>query len=474
MATARAKRDGPLLMCEPRHTNERVQTAAIGDACEMWQQAWKQTQSDVYFGPMGPYLRELWGKSLDLPFPLTTESLAAATTPMHHRGAARRLETVLERILRNDHVQIAVLGGSMPAGHGAAGHPKGEHPWPLRTEELFHALGYLRVTVKNLAVPSSTSKHVVDNWAVFQQQLSGADLIFIDYGINDRTGHPDYKSEDAAISSITTSFTELVAALVNLPQQPALIDVETFYTQDPASQWCSRKLVDFPHWPVLSELNVPTISFSNAVCPAGHHYWILQGDYHELEEGKEDPHPGDITHDLVARTIMAKISNEINNMCMQGATGTDFYIGTGLVRESTRCLMTPLTVLSPSSGTLFPDLKHDINVWYFGEDVPGKPGWIANPTNSSDSGISFVLNVTKGGWVRLEFLATYENIGAVTIWMDDDSATTGNECIVNGLWSDHSSQAQSVVMQATLPSGQHVVHVRSDGNKFKILGLSSC
>merc|ERR1712151_1469152 len=100
--------------------------------------------------------------------------------------------------------------------------------------------------------------------------------------------------------------------------------------------------------------------------------------------------------------------------------------------------------------------------WKFEEDVPGKPGWIA--TGVAD--IEFAVS-THSGWLQMEFLGTYKDIGSAIVWIDvkepgewdSVSMSKAPSCQIDGLWNDATSQSRFSLMRV-LP-GDHVVHLRS-------------
>merc|ERR1719284_992778 len=100
----------------------------------------------------------------------------------------------------------------------------------------------------------------------------------------------------------------------------------------------------------------------------------------------------------------------------------------------------------------------DPRVWKLYEDVPGKPGWIASPKAAGK--ITFEMNSSQG-WIALEVLKTYENIGSAVCWLDAREPGPGNECHVPGLWPERSSQSVVAFMRTFLPAGRHELSCRS-------------
>lgn len=226
------------------------------------------------------------------------------------------------------------------------------------------------------------------------------------------------------------------------------------------------------------ELNVPIISFPEAICHTNRTWWIIQGQGQDAKI--DDYHPGDITHDLIARTVLAALAAEVDRVCERGAIGAiqDYPPVNALGNVAQRdCLKDPATKYAPGASRRrhagpFPALHSDDALSYK-EDVPGKPkGWIADPSGEVCD-VSFSI-VTQQGWLQVEFLGSYSNMGAIECWLDADSPSAGNRCVVDSQWAYNASLARFAYMKTGLGAGEHTLHCRSDGQKFKLLALTSC
>jgi len=228
--------------------------------------------------------------------------------------------------------------------------------------------------------------------------------------------------------------------------------------RDPQCYTEKTDIKTFNHWEVEKELLIPTISYALATCPSGALQWFSQGA-HWI-------HPSDTTHDLVARTVLGSLLLQMNIVSSEGISGVDHPAARSDPVSS--CLAAPLRAYTVYIKQDFvPVAKGE--AWEFTEDVRGKPGWIV-PKSAPSSEITFGIT-TRVGWVQAEFLGSYENIGKADVWIDSYSTTT---CLLDGLWDQRISQSRFSLMKVNLPPGNHTLHFRSRGDKFKILGIVTC
>jgi len=121
------------------------------------------------------------------------------------------------------------------------------------------------------------------------------------------------------------------------------------------------------------------------------------------------------------------------------------------------------------------------SIWKFTEDVFGKPGWVADGGDVASGKavinrrgeISFDIT-THSGWIQVEYLGSYENIGFVSVWLDKKEPIEENSCRLDGLWLEHSSQSRYSLMRTTLAPGNHTLKFRAYGMKFKLMGIAAC
>jgi len=405
--------------------------------------------------------------------PLTREGLSRASAPHGHRGSRLRLGGALERLLGGGSLSVAVLGGSMTVGHQA------HRAWPERLGDLLRQAG-VNAQVKNLARGGTTSRWVLANFQMLERDLSHADVILIDYGLNDLAYSSAFQTQDGLGDRVLDSvYRDLLTALITLPNKPAVLDVETARDQrTPPYAWtencvdagCSKlDIRAFAHWRVNEEFDIPTLSYKEAVCSSGRAFWMREKE--DVDLGIQ--HPGSITHDLIARMVRGVLLQETMDVCEHGARGADYpRRGFDGLDHHVRCLMRPSTLYSAQHGRAVFKPTSLAKDWVFREDVKGKPGWISGDRTKGGD-ISFKVE-THSGWIQVEFLGTYEDIGHVTVWLDDWEPTHLNSCNLDGYWPDHMSQSRFALLRTGLRPGNHSLKLRSYGTKFKLLGIAAC
>jgi len=419
--------------------------------------------------------------------PLTSEGLQRASSPLHHSGARLRLRRAVKRLLDGHQLNVTVLGGSMTIGHQSI------RSWSERLQDLFRTL-QLPVAVINRAQGGTTSRWVLANWKLLLEDFKRSDVILIDYGINDQGKNFDFRTVDGLGDQVVTGiYKDMVKMLLSLPHKPAILDIETFRSvnvmtmarlDESASlemECQDFQLASYRHWQANKDLDLPTISYPEAVCGSGRTFWMHEGkkdaDENELQ------HPGALTHDLFARVVRGVLLQEMDEVCASGVHGSDHPSDLAdKVGNHIQCLARPLTYLSAERGAEHFRPTSDIGGrWRFGEDVPGKPGWLAEGgfvgdtklAVERDGEISFDV-WTQEGWVQVEFLGTYENIGFVSVWLDDEEPRDDNSCHLDGFWLEHSSQSRFSLMKTKLAPGAHSLKIRAYGMKFKLLGIATC
>jgi len=116
-------------------------------------------------------------------FPLSRDSIQQASAPYGHTGAPLRLRKAMSKLIQSPSqtLTIATLGGSMTHGQEA------NIAWPERLELLSRDLKY-PVKVINLSVRGTTSKWAIAHMSTLSKQLERADIVLVDYAINDVPG----------------------------------------------------------------------------------------------------------------------------------------------------------------------------------------------------------------------------------------------------------------------------------------------
>lgn len=389
---------------------------------------------------------------------LHVENIRRAATPMGHIGGRLRWHKTLLKLLNKEFVHIAVVGGSMTAGHGSSS------SWVELFANASQERGY-NVMVTNLAMPAANSMVFVNSWKrKVKSKLATrpeVDLFIIDFSVNDNL----LLSE---MQSLLVAFPRLLSTLTNF-HNASLLNLETFSLDSTGRKLsgCATKHNSM-HWPILKEFGVPTVSYPEAVCDAWNQtFW-------HLTPGKPMAHPNITTHKLIARVMMDVFYLEMQHVCEHGigrgevaAPSTNVFLS-----ASEKCLSEPETDLDAMDGEArFVPADRNASVWQFFEDHPNKPGWIATGEGVSGD-ISFGIN-TRQGYIQMGVLGTYEHIGDVVCWLDSVDPHRGNSCRMSGLVAERVSTPQFMSMRAT-SGGHHLLRCRSDGRKFKILSLKAC
>eukprot|EP00415_Alexandrium_ostenfeldii_P001142 UN1142 len=111
--------------------------------------------------------------------------------------------------------------------------------------------------------------------------------------------------------------------------------------------------------------------------------------------------------------------------------------------------------------------------WQFARDLPTKPfGWLLPSGSPPGRTIELKVNASDGGWIRLDYLSTYENIGSITCWVDGISPEQG--CSVDAIQDAEFSVVRSAYIGLPGGLGTQLLQCRSNGGKFKVLGIASC
>jgi len=143
---------------------------------------------------------------------------------------------------------------------------------------------------------------VLANWQGLAQDLKQSDLILVDYGINDQGSNTDFKTSDGLGDQIVAGvYRDMLRMLIGLPNKPAVVDIETFRTlnimtmarQDESHSSeceCGDFLIRwFRHWNVNREMNIPTLSYPEAVCQSNRTFWMKEGTEADRRERPAAP-----------------------------------------------------------------------------------------------------------------------------------------------------------------------------------------
>lgn len=128
-----------------------------------------------------------------------------------YQGSGHRLRRVLQKAERGEPIKLAVLGGSVSAGHGV----KSEENWSTVIQNWFQeTFPRSPVSLINGAIPATGSDYYS---SCFMGHIDeGSDIIFIELAVNDQFSEGDAKS-----------YEWLLRTLLALPSKPAIIHVQT-------------------------------------------------------------------------------------------------------------------------------------------------------------------------------------------------------------------------------------------------------
>jgi len=450
---------------------------------------WRREVARSHVTKPGANASRYWALSvngLGVGFPLNDVAVARGIRPLGVAGSRARLQSVLRDCMRSgDVLKIVVLGSSMTFGHGL---PMGALPWPGLLEELFASADIgVRVEVDNMGTPGASSAIPMGHWNNIKARIAYAHVVILDFAVTDRLdaiGRPQGMFGRTA-KGIQHVYGQLLGLIASLKSRPAVLDLET--QSGTNRSLCDMNITEYPHWQVLLEKEIPVVSFSEAVCPAGHTFWnhdTLDEAGYSLPDPGPIPHPGLMTHDLVSRLILAAFLDALEGACEtiseageaahEAARDAPAHPAPPLdaLDVRTLCLAEQThTALHSDDGSMR-SVGRANAVWNFYEDVPEKPGWIAN-SSGAPADIAFDIGIAQG-WIQLEILKTYENIGSVVCWLDAQAPSPGNACRVDGLWESRTSIQSFVYLRAVAPAGRHTLSCRSNGKKFKLMSITSC
>ena len=267
------------------------------------------------------------------------------------------------------------------------------------------------------------------------------------------------------------------------------------------------------HWPSLLERGVPILSYSAVVCDVTR----TPGDSPNSTLWTSWKHPGSSTHAVVATIVAAALSELAPSSCQgelsprepnceaqvrwrtylsqQQQQKAAAAAAAPQAHQSERaCMVSPRTFMTAAKPSTFsPEAAG--TAWVFGEDVAGKPGWIARGAGDCDNcdatarDIEFAVEIGPARLIILTLLKTYSaEWGKLMCQVcaeppSDTSPSSGiPHCdqlhIIGSRWPKRESQADlariPVANHSTL-QGKHVrLQCTTDGGKFKLLEIATC
>jgi len=436
---------------------------SVSPACKHWRKKAVQLISATRM----PFNDSIWSSDLAAMYPLTANSLRSAASPAGYVGARRRWIEWTLRLLQGHHLEIAVLGGSMPWGSMV----EESERYSNQLERHFHEAGFPNVRVENLAAPSTSSEWVAARQEVYSKRMANASMVIVDYAINDYLY--THRAHGSAPHAAMESYDELLQFLIQLPQK--LVVIEFGSTNYPPAKFrptmdCTADVSQFAH-SRAERFQVPIVSFGDSFCDTHQPWWF------------GNQHPNATTHDLVARMFLGVFGAEVERACLKGPSSSADYPQLPPLRERpySRCFrehsLQSVDYRSMADGMVDGFVEgRPSGGWHFGRDLATKPtGWLVGDGDGralrASNVISFGVNATEGGWIRLDYLSTYNKMGAATCWLEGTGPERG--CLIDGRSSMQFSEDASFFMKVVRGASTGL-HCRAAGGKFKILGLAAC
>ncbi|CAJ1346445.1 unnamed protein product [Effrenium voratum] len=414
---------------------------------------------------------------------------------------ARLKARLAEAHLQKRPFNVLGIGPSNTAGVGCTGHG-------LRWTDALQFLSnssQLKLNVTNAARRAKPFKEAWPSVLQPYKDTGALDLIIVDFAVT---------AQDVPASRHQTML--MHRALNQWRSPPALLYFETYTGR--AIETMQQKKVDQclfaadlenldPFYAVLKSLGIPVLSYPDIACEMTRGQEILPHDKRipYLYSVEASHHYSCGVHLIQAQAMFLYLSRLLQEACDHGfQTDSDSdsdSSDTSPLSLEDQCQLSLVDYWSFFSGAGFPATvaKAD-SAWKFGADRAGKYGWIAHWDGKSVGGdtggkvpdtkikfadlpqhdILFHVSMTLG-LVLVEYLSTYANIGAATCLLEDPAGHAVSEAVrINALWSEKVSLSSQVTLSADLSKlkdrgkKRAVVRCKSEGQKFKILAISSC
>jgi len=349
------------------------------------------------------------------------------------------------------------------------------------------ALGH-SVTVHNLAKSSTGSEYAASHILYDRPELASSGLIIVDTSINDWY---DWNVLGKRVGT-ADSYDLLVQQLLELPHRPAVLELATLHFHGAKRRmsdkvvYCSTNISDFPH--SRAELfQLPILSFPDAMCQCCGRDGLWLTNRKPITPNvpingiNASMHPNATTHDAVARMLVGALGLEMERACEAGGLQVPDHAAPAQRLQDapfSRCLrfykktFTDFTLFDKSEEVAPFVEGHD--GWQFARDLPTKPfGWLVPSGSPAGETIDLRVNASRRGWIRLDYLSTYDDIGSVTCWVDGVDPAQG--CFINALMARSGfSMLRSAYIGLSGSLEAALLRCRSNGGKFKVLGIASC
>ncbi|CAJ1394197.1 unnamed protein product [Effrenium voratum] len=434
--------------------------------------------------------------------------------PSFLRLRARLAQATLEK----RPFKILAMGPSTTAGVGCMNHGRrwiDDLPWlanasnntPLRLQMID---GTKRATT------------FTDVWSqIFHAKIAeNPDLIILDYTV---TGD-DFLNDNHQVVVMSQ-------AVDQLPKPPAIISFESFRgrtilmlkddlepEQRDACQLARNLERMDPFFGVAKQLQLPILSLPDILCAlpqfnrTGRKSKSSNNVPWLFSYPNEAPHHyGCGVHHIMAEAIFQLLSRHLAAAChadyqkilaQSQARDEELRMQRAELSREDRCRMQFQTFLSYYSAEGFRSYRGPNSSWQFGADRPTKFGWIANwdpePGQLSDpyelrtkhrpmqrleqydhlppEDIVFLLKFSVGV-AFVEYLSTYQNIGSAFCQIEDLSGKLLSERHhIQAKWTRRVSLSNqlAIYLPELTKAQQAVLRCTSEGQKFKLLSVSSC
>ncbi|KAL7419165.1 hypothetical protein Q5752_006001 [Cryptotrichosporon argae] len=422
-----------------------------------------------------------------------------------HEGSNTRLRRVLGKMRRGEAFTVGVVGGSVSKGHGIHDHNEPTTPFNMHRIVFDHLNGrfpspYARehddeaADVKDTgdhqahgvvlgASGKGEGKHAFVNGALpatgsnyystcFGEHVpDDVDLVLLEMAIND-----GWNSESPQ------TYERLIRALLDLPSQPAIINMHVF-----ALMFDTIMLGGDMHYGVSTFYDLPIVTLRNPVLPRILQNESLVNDWFVQEPDRVDlRHVSRLGHRVLGQLVNAYIDRQLCEMdIIEAEADTPDTDQLYPLHPIPRLLLTQkydpqrvVPAVKPNCFTtnadkskLVPVEQHGWREWSWQD----KSYWVAD-----EPGARFSVKFSTGlGTVRLYYQRSAEyGLGAVQCWVDD---APDRRATVDGYWDRPYSVGQEFTVRNDLAPGEHTLHCEiaegtkdpKGGKEFRIIGVFS-
>lgn len=469
---------------------------------------------------------------------LTREDIAQGLRPHGYRGDLTRSQHALRRARSEGKLNIAILGGSVTKGMNAG--EKGCGRWSNHLDHILQRVLFpqMKITINNMAIPATPSDvQAKSHFSVLMPGIKAAHIVLVDLTAND--GPTDNvhcpEQEGRLLMELLLQHSSPRTAIVYLEtfnrywlSSPTVVlptqmnqcsgnrtlepKIENYKIPPPMHTQCDRSKIDVAmnfHWCNLLELQIPIISYVDISCRYSHFPWRKK--INSIFLWGPSLHPSIKVHMLIAQVVGLSIF-ELYRETIDGqnynypsnAMSAEVKQWAGYIRahalqvgelsdkgQESHCSADPTTRLPDEEGQPFEPLSAGAE-WFHGEDVKGKPGWIAQSIQAGNDThidtrreIRFGLNVSPyngRGIVKLELLSSYAHMGALSCCVNCDGAAFTPTVTIDTNTKEHMSQ--TFVASVPFFNGHDgksvsnnsycILRCRANAGKVKIVTVIGC